>query len=85
MALLWLWADTNQLSLISHRRFTYFPFLYFLRLWEQDGEGRVERTYRPTSVFRKQNKNSLSNPFSNVLLWGFMAIFPVAECGCASQ
>lgn len=69
-----------QISVLSfvYKRFTYFPFFYFLWLWEQDGEGRVERTYRSTSVFRKQNKakqNPTCNSFSNVLLWDFVLFF----------
>lgn len=89
MALPWLWAATNLLSLICYKNLTYFPFFYFLWLWEQEGEGRVhtDSEHTDSTCFQETGpKKHTVTLFPNVLLWGFVVIFSSRGVGrCASQ
>lgn len=81
-----LWAATNLLSLICYKSFTYFPFFYFLRLWQPEGEGRVERTYRFDLFLGNKTKKHTVTLFSNVSLWDFVVTSSRRRVhGCASQ
>ena len=66
-------ASVNQLSLTCYKHFAYSPLFYFLWLWDQEREGRVERTHRFNLWFQETKCK-----FSNVLLWNFVVIFFLA-------
>lgn len=74
-ALPWLWDATNQLSLICYRRLTYFPFFYFLWLWEQDGEGRVESTDQPLFLGNKTKNKTPQVIHFQIFCFGILWLF----------
>lgn len=87
VALPWLWAATNQLLWVVIKDLHIFKFsTFFLQLWEQNEEEKVERTYRSTSVFRKQNKTTPHHHiihfqmFSFGILWLFFSSSRVQAC-----